>query len=97
MWFLLLSGIAGGVASEAVLFAMIIAVLLIVFLIGKFILKILGGLIINAILGVISLFALNSLFGLGITITPIIILAAAIFGLPGMVVIIILHFLGIVA
>ncbi len=63
----------------------------------KFILKILGGLIINAILGVISLFALNSLFGLGITITPIIILAAAIFGLPGMVVIIILHFLGIVA
>ena len=97
MWFLLLSGLAGGLASEAVLFALIVAVLLGVFLIGRFLLRIVSGLIINGILGVISLFALNALFGIGITITPLIILAAAIFGLPGMVVIIILHFLGIVA
>ena len=97
MWFLMLSGLAGGLASEAVLFALIIAVLLGVFLIGRFLLRLVSGLIINGILGVISLFALNALFGIGITITPLIILAAAIFGLPGMVVIIILHFLGIVA
>ncbi len=97
MWFLLLSGLAGGIAGEAVLLALIVAVLLGVFLIGRFLLRIVSGLIINAILGVVSLFALNALFGIGITITPLIVLAAAIFGLPGMVVIIILHFLGIVA
>ena len=97
MWFLMLSGLAGGLAGEAVLFALIIAVLLGVFLIGRFLLRIVSGLIINGILGLVSLFALNAFFGIGITITPLIILAAAVFGLPGMVVIIILHFLGIVA
>lgn len=96
MMFLLLSGLMGALASEAILFVLITAVLLGIFLIGGFLLKILGGFIINAVLGLVSLFALNALFGIGIAITPLIIFAIAIFGLPGLVIVIILHLIGIV-
>ncbi|MDE1860806.1 MAG: pro-sigmaK processing inhibitor BofA family protein [Candidatus Micrarchaeota archaeon] len=83
--------IVGGILSEVVLLIGIFLVLYIIFKLGKFIL----GLLINVVLGFISIFVLNAVFGLGITLGLISIVVIALLGLPGAAIIVILKLLGI--
>ncbi|MCL5427798.1 MAG: pro-sigmaK processing inhibitor BofA family protein [Candidatus Marsarchaeota archaeon] len=82
----LLSIFAGSVVSETLIIVAIIAVIFIVFALGRFLL----GLLVNSILGLIALFLINAIFGLAIPITLATIAATAIFGLPAVFVIVIL-------
>ncbi|MDE1828023.1 MAG: pro-sigmaK processing inhibitor BofA family protein [Candidatus Micrarchaeota archaeon] len=84
-------GILGSAASEIVLVVAIFLVLYIIFKLGKSIF----GLLTNSILGLISIFALNSLFGIGIPISWLTIIATALFGLPAVAVMVILRLFGI--
>ncbi len=69
--------------SELIVIMLIVLVLFIIFKIGKLILKLIFGIITNAILGLISIFALNYFFNLGIPIKIATLLICALFGLPG--------------
>ncbi len=90
-----LLGILSSIASVVVLLVLIAAVIGIIFLFGKK----LAGLAINSVLGLISIFAVNSLFGLGISLAGIggiiTIIIIAIFGLPAVLVIVVLKLIGI--
>ncbi|MCL5430092.1 MAG: transcriptional regulator [Candidatus Marsarchaeota archaeon] len=89
--------LGGSIVSEIILIILAFAVVFVIFKIGKFLFKIVAGLIINSVLGLISIFALNTFLGLGITMTFWLWVAVAIFGLPAVIVIVILHLMGIVA
>ncbi len=88
---LLLAITVGSIASELLVIAAILLVLFIVFKLGNLIF----GLILNSILGLIAVWAVNSLFNLGIVYNLLTIIVVAITGLPGVAVIIILKLLGI--
>jgi hypothetical protein len=60
-----------------------------------YVLKTVTYLIVNTILGLILLAAGNVVFNLNIPYTPIAILVCALGGIPGAVLVILLHFLGI--
>jgi hypothetical protein len=92
---LFLLGILGSIATEIVLVILIGIVLFLIFKVGGFILRALSWLIINGILGLVSLYVLDTYFSLGIVLTPLILIAIAIFGLPGVFVLVILKLLGI--
>jgi len=81
----------GPVASEILLIAAILLVLFIILKLGKLIL----GLILNSILGLIAIFAVNYLFNLGIMYNILTVIVVAITGLPGAAVIILLKLIGI--
>ena len=80
-----------GLVSGVALFAIVLAVIFIVFKIGKFLI----GFIANTILGFISLFIVNAVAGLGIPFDTATFVIVAITGLPGVLVLIILKLLGI--
>ena len=88
--------VAGSVLSEIILIVLIGAVLFFVFKIGKFIFKVIGGLLANSILGLISILVLNSVFGLGLVLSLLGWIIVAVFGLPAVFIIVILHLFGIV-
>lgn len=88
---LLLQILAGGLASEIITIILIFVVLFVIFKLGKM----LFGIIINSVLGLISIFLLNLWFGLGITLSILVIIFVAIFGLPAVAVLVILRLLGI--
>lgn len=77
--------------SEILILIGIFLVLYIIFKLGKLIL----GLVANLILGFIAIFALNAIFGLGISFSIIVIIITAVLGLPGVGIIVILKLLGI--
>ncbi|MEM3827550.1 MAG: hypothetical protein QXR58_03050, partial [Candidatus Micrarchaeaceae archaeon] len=52
--------------SEIILFLLIAVVLFVIFKVGKSILKLLFGIIANSILGLVSIFVLDSVLGMGI-------------------------------
>jgi inhibitor of the pro-sigma K processing machinery len=81
----------GSVAFELVVIAAILLVLFIILKLGKLLI----GLILNSILGLIAIYLVNALFGLGIIYNLITIIVVAIFGLPAVAVIIILKLIGI--
>ena len=83
--------VLGPIVSEVVVIAAILVVLYIILKLGKLFI----GLILNSIIGLIAIYLLNSLFGLGIAYNWIVIIVVAIFGLPAVAVIVILKFLGI--
>ncbi len=85
-------GLGSGIVSALLLLIGIVLVVFIVFKLGKFIL----GLIVNIILGFIAILLLNSIFGLGIQWNWLVIVITAILGLPGVLIIVILKFLGVV-
>jgi inhibitor of the pro-sigma K processing machinery len=85
-------GLGSGIVSALLLLIGIVLVVFIVFKLGKFIL----GLIVNIILGFIAILLLNSIFGLGIPWNWLVIVITAILGLPGVLLIVILKFLGVV-
>ncbi len=92
--FVLLNILAGGIVSEIIAFALIFLVIFLVFKLGGALLHIITGLIINSVLGLISIWLLNMWFALGITFSLLVIAGVAIFGLPAVVVIVILRLLG---
>ena len=92
---MLLAAGLGPLLSEIILIILIAIVLFLIFKIGKFIFKVIGGLLMNSILGLVSLFILNSVFGLGLNLSLLEWIVVAILGLPAVFVIVILHLLGI--
>jgi hypothetical protein len=85
------TGILATGLSEFLLVVCIFLVLYIIFKLGK----LLFGLLINLVLGFISIFALNAIFGLGITLSLLTIVLTALFGLPAVAVIVVLKLIGI--
>lgn len=79
------------VISEIVLILGILLVLFIVFRVGKFLI----GLLMNSILGIISIFVLDAVFGLGIPIKLLTIVASALFGLPAVAIMAVLRLFGV--
>jgi len=94
---LLLAAALSSLFSELLVIGAIALVVFIVFKLGKFILKLVFGVITNSILGLVVFFITNTFFGLGIPVTLPILLATALFGLPGIGTIIILKLLGALA
>jgi hypothetical protein len=88
---MLLAITAGPVVSEVLVIAAILLVLFIVLKLGK----ILIGLILNSILGLIAIYVVNTLFNLGILYNLLTLIVVAIFGLPAVAIIIILKLIGI--
>lgn len=78
--------------SEVLVILGIILVILIVFTLGRFIV----GLIVNSVLGLIAIYLVNALFGLGIPYNLPVLVATAIFGLPAVAIIIILKLGGVI-
>lgn len=88
---MLLAITLGAVASEILVIAAILIVLFVILKLGKFLL----GLVLNSILGLIAIYLVNAIFGLGIVYTLLTIVVVAIFGLPAVAIIIILKLIGI--
>lgn len=86
--------LAGGVVSEIISIALIFLVVYLVFKLGGKLLHVITGLVINSVLGLISIYLLNMWFALGITYSLLVIVGVAIFGLPAVMVIVILRLLG---
>ncbi len=84
-----------GILAELVIGIGIVAVLLIVYKLGKLILKLIFGLIANSILGFVTIFLANSVFRLGIPYNLPIFVATTIFGLPAVGTLVILKLLGV--
>lgn len=89
---LALPSLGGSIASEAILVLAILAVLFLIFRMGKFIL----GVIINSILGLIAIFALDAIFSIGIPINVLTIVATALFGLPAVAIMVLFRLGGVV-
>jgi hypothetical protein len=87
----MLLDITGFLGSSIVVIIAILLVLYILFRGGGFIL----GLIVNSILGLIVIFLVNAVFGLGIVFDLLTWIVVALFGLPAVLIIIILKLLGI--
>ncbi len=84
-------GALGPAASEVLVIAAILLVLFIILKLGKLVI----GLILNSILGLIAIYLINAIFGLGIVYNLITVVVVAIFGLPAVAIIIILKLIGI--
>lgn len=87
----LLTITAGSVLSEIVVIAAILLVLYVIFKLGN----VLIGLLLNSILGLIAIWLINAIFGLGIVFNLLTWIVVAIFGLPAVAVIVILKLIGI--
>jgi hypothetical protein len=81
--------------GEALLVVLIAVVLLIMFKLGKLILKFMFGIIANSILGVIAILVLNSFFDMGIPLNATTLVPSALFGLPAVATLVILRFFGV--
>ena len=81
----------GGIVSSIILLLLIFLVVYIIFAIGKTLI----GLLVNVVLGFISIFLLNSFFALGLPFDLLTIIITALLGLPGVLIIVILKLLGI--
>jgi hypothetical protein len=86
-----------GLVSIALPIVIILIVLFILFKLGRFVLKYVLGVIVNSIMGFIAIYILNALFNMGIPFTWPIIIATALFGLPAVGTMVILHVLAGVA
>jgi hypothetical protein len=101
LWFIRLSGDAMvvsifGIALSGIWLLIAAAVaIFVVWKLGKLVLKIVFGVIANTILGFISLFLANSIFGFSIPFSLPVIVSTALFGLGGVGTIIILQLFGI--
>jgi hypothetical protein len=88
---MLLAITTSALVSEVVVIAAILVVLYIILKFGG----ILVGLIVNSILGLILIYAVNVIFNLGIVYDLLTWVVVAIFGLPAVAIIIILKLIGI--
>jgi hypothetical protein len=69
--------------------------ILVIWKVGKLIFKIIFGIITNTILGFVTLFLANSVFGLSIPFSVPVIISTALFGIGGVGTVIVLQFFGI--
>ncbi len=76
----------GSLASAIILIVLIVAVAVIIFHLGKM----LAGLVVNSVLGLIVVLIVNSVFGLGITVALLGWILIAIIGLPAVLAIVVL-------
>jgi hypothetical protein len=74
--------------------ATLVLAVVVVYILWK-LLENVGHLIINSIMGIIVFWALNQFFGLGIPIYWLSVLVVAIAGLPGVLLVVLIHFLGL--
>ncbi len=87
--------ITASIISEIIIVALALFVLFFVFSIGRSLVRLLMGLIVNAILGLASLFLLNTFLNVGIPLNTPEIIASVIFGLPAVGTMLILRIAGI--
>ncbi len=80
---------------EILIVLAIMLVIYIVFKLGKFLLRLIFGIIANAIMGFITILVANYLFGIGIPLTLPILVVTALFGLPAVGTLVILKLMGI--
>ena len=59
------------------------------------VLKLVGYLIANSVMGILVFWALNAFFGLGIQISLLSVAIVAIAGIPGALIVLLIHFLGL--
>ncbi len=83
------------ISIELAIIVIIGILLFLLFKVGKSLLKLLLGLIINSILGLIAIFAIDYIFKMQIPIKIPILLATMIFGLPAVGTFVILRLFGI--
>ncbi len=83
--------LSSGIVSTILIIIGIFLVVFIVFKLGKVIL----GLIVNIILGFIAILLLNAIFNIGIPWNWLVVVITAVLGLPGVLLVVILKFLGI--
>ena len=88
---LLFQILAGGLLPAILVVVAVFVVVLIIFLLGRLIL----GIIVNSILGLLAIWVVDTFFGLGIPFTIPVVVVTAIFGLPAVLVLIILRLFGI--
>jgi inhibitor of the pro-sigma K processing machinery len=81
----------GSLASEIVVIAAILIVIFIILKLGRLLL----GLVLNSVLGLIAIFLLNAIFNLGIVYNLLTLIVVAIFGLPAVAVVVLLKLVGI--
>ena len=81
----------GSIVSELILAALIAVVLFIIFKLGK----LLVGIIVNSIVGLIAIVLLDYVFNIGIPIAWVTMIPTALFGLPAVAVLVILRLFGI--
>ena len=79
-----------GVISTVILLALILLLIGIVFVLGRFFLHIIYQFIANSVLGLVSLFAINYFFGVAITLSIPVIIFVAVFGLPAVFILVFL-------
>ena len=91
MSLLLLALAAGSIPALLLVVVEIAIVLLVVYVIGK----LFFGLLLNTILGLLTLFLVNYFFAISISIHIITLIAIAIFGVPGVLVLLLLKIFGI--
>jgi hypothetical protein len=77
-------------SSTVLTLVLVLALIGIVFVLGRFFLHIIFQLIANSVLGLLSLFLINYFFGMAIAITVPVIIVVAIFGLPAVFIIVLL-------
>lgn len=82
---------SGAILSEIIVIAAFLLILYVIFTVGEPILW----LIVNSILGLIAIFLVNAIFGLGIVYDLLTWIVVALFGLPAVAIIILLKLLGI--
>ena len=87
----MLPSLGGSIASEVVLVIAIIAVLFLIFRMGKLVL----GLVINSVLGIIAMFVLDAIFQIGIPINLVTVITTALFGLPAVAIMVLFRLGGI--
>lgn len=86
---------ANTLLGEVILIVLIAIVLFIIFKLGKSILKLIFGLVLNSILGIIAIFVMNYFFNMGIPIQLYTIIPTILFGLPAVGTFVILRFFGL--
>ena len=81
--------------SELLVIGAALLVLFLIFKIGKFLLRLIFGLVANSLLGLIIIFVVNTWLGMGIPYNLQVMLPTALFGIPGIGTIILMKALGV--
>ncbi len=86
---------ASSLLMELVVFAAAVAVIFIIFKVGKLFFKLVFGIVANSLLGIVIIFVANYVLNMNIPLTLQTMLPTAIFGIPGIGTIILLKLLGV--
>ncbi len=89
--------LGAGIVSELVIIGLIALVLFVVMKLAKLIFRLVFGIIINSVLGVMLILILNYLFALGINLSWQVLVPIAVFGLPASGTLVLLKLLGVSA